>query len=207
MMASMNIDPDISSGSPQKLYQIAPDKYLAFSDGCALLVCAGIGQYQQLHSDALREMLFRWQSALWQSFEYENKRQIESFAPLAKRHIDAIYAELFKRLSYKQRRAVVVTPSGKLDSRIVRINIDVMRVLEHYFKDLKKVNGHYITKCLWHDDSKPSLAVYPDSHCHCYVCQKHISDIYGLVMDIEQVGFPEAIEIVAELGGYYGQAT
>ena len=51
--------------------------------------------------------------------------------------------------------------------------------------------------CPFHDDTNPSMMVYPDRQTYrCWVCQKG-GDVFSWVMERESVGFREALEVLA----------
>ncbi|MEQ9406503.1 MAG: DNA primase [Fuerstiella sp.] len=55
----------------------------------------------------------------------------------------------------------------------------------------------YIGLCPFHDDKNPSFHVYPDRQTYrCWVCDVG-GDCFRWMMEIERVGFPEALELLA----------
>jgi len=55
----------------------------------------------------------------------------------------------------------------------------------------------FVCLCPFHDDHKPSMRVYPDRQSYrCWVCDKG-GDCYSWIMEIDNVGFREALEILA----------
>ena len=62
-----------------------------------------------------------------------------------------------------------------------------------------KVNAKGRARCPWHDDNRPSMAVWRD-HVHCYACGAH-SDAIGLAGQLYGVGFFDACRILAEMYG------
>lgn len=59
-----------------------------------------------------------------------------------------------------------------------------------------KVGRHYKAKCLWHNDSDPSLTYYEKTNtCYCFVCGKY-ADAIDIVMARDNVNFKQAIKIL-----------
>jgi len=67
-------------------------------------------------------------------------------------------------------------------------------VLSHLGAEIEEKGRRMVTKCLWHDDKKPSLYINEAQHyCHCFVCGKTWSNI-DYVMQYRGVEFREACE-------------
>ncbi|MGO9121047.1 MAG: toprim domain-containing protein [Desulfomonilaceae bacterium] len=64
---------------------------------------------------------------------------------------------------------------------------------------LEGPNGSGKIFCPLHDESTPSCHVY-DSHLHCYGCGKSMDSI-DLIMELEGVGFKDAVRRLAQLTG------
>jgi len=65
--------------------------------------------------------------------------------------------------------------------------------------DLKKTGREFVTKCLWHDDTNPSLTVSDrKGFCFCHVCREG-GDAIEYTKKAKGVGFREATEIVCEI--------
>lgn len=48
---------------------------------------------------------------------------------------------------------------------------DILQVIDDYGLEKKVVGNSIFTCCLWHRDSNPSLAVYPETNSYyCFVC-------------------------------------
>lgn len=75
-------------------------------------------------------------------------------------------------------------------------------VIRKYDVDLKPGSGFQVAVCPLpdHQDSKPSFRVYDDGHYHCYGCQAH-GDLFNFVMEMEGIGFKEALQILARMAG------
>ncbi|MDE2104797.1 MAG: toprim domain-containing protein [Patescibacteria group bacterium] len=51
-------------------------------------------------------------------------------------------------------------------------------------------------KCLWHDDSNPSLHFYPDTNSlYCFGCGKRY-DVIDVVMKLQSISFKEALSVL-----------
>ena len=78
--------------------------------------------------------------------------------------------------------------------------IDAIAVVQEYLR-LEKKSGRYWGLCPFHHEKTPSFTVDPDKKTYyCFGCNKGGS-IVGLVMDIEKVSFPEAMETLSKLSG------
>lgn len=62
-----------------------------------------------------------------------------------------------------------------------------------------EVNRKGRARCCFHDDNRPSMAVFAD-HVHCYACGAH-ADVIALAAQLYGVDNCEAIRITAELAG------
>lgn len=51
-------------------------------------------------------------------------------------------------------------------------------------------------KCLWHDDHRPSMKVYPDNHAYCFSCC-HRADVIDIHMALTGGGFQESVRYLA----------
>ena len=66
---------------------------------------------------------------------------------------------------------------------------------------LKKVGHEFVTECLWHDDTNPSLTINDDkSFGFCHVCRAHC-DAISYVRERNGLGMRDATEIAAEVLG------
>ena len=80
-------------------------------------------------------------------------------------------------------------------------SLPVSEVLQKDGAALKKVGREFVTACLWHDDSNPSLTVSDDKgFVYCHVCQ-HKDDAIGYVAHKYGIGFGEACEKIAISNG------
>ena len=78
---------------------------------------------------------------------------------------------------------------------IDKINsIDILDVLERLGIEYKKNGNRYWARCIWHDDSHPSMLVGGKRNIvHCFSCGKS-ANVIGVVMHVKGVGFKEACE-------------
>src|ERR1051325_2864232 len=74
---------------------------------------------------------------------------------------------------------------------------DIVRVVQDYVQ-LKKKGANWMACCPFHKEKTPSFSVSPAKEIfYCFGCHKGGS-VFNFVMEIERVGFPEAIKIVAD---------
>lgn len=92
-----------------------------------------------------------------------------------------------------------MTSGGSADFREqVRARTDLVGLIGESIA-LKPTRGgaDYVGLCPFHDDHNPSLHVYPDRQTYrCWVCDEG-GDCFSYVQKIENVGFREALEILA----------
>lgn len=82
----------------------------------------------------------------------------------------------------------------------IRDAIDIVSLVEKHVS-LRRVGKNYVGRCPWHDDAKPSLQVNPERQTFkCWVCNIG-GDVFSFVMKVENVGFKEALEILADKAG------
>ena len=56
--------------------------------------------------------------------------------------------------------------------------------------------------CPFHDDKKPSFSVHPHKGiAKCFACMPAALDVFGFIMLMEKVTFPEAVKILADRSG------
>ena len=66
---------------------------------------------------------------------------------------------------------------------------------------LKRVGREHVTKCLWHDDKRPSLTISDQKgFCYCHVCARGWDGI-DYVQQKKGLGFQEAAELACEILG------
>ncbi len=82
----------------------------------------------------------------------------------------------------------------------VKQAIDVVDLVGSYL-ELRRQGRNYVALCPWHDDTRPSLQVNPDRQTwKCWVCDVG-GDVFNFVMQRENIGFREALVMLAERAG------
>ena len=82
----------------------------------------------------------------------------------------------------------------------IREAIDIVELVSRYIP-LRRSGQNYVGRCPWHDDSRPSLQVNANRQSFkCWVCDIG-GDVFAFVMKVENVGFREALEILADQAG------
>ena len=77
---------------------------------------------------------------------------------------------------------------------------DIVRVIQDYVQ-LKKKGANWMACCPFHKEKTPSFSVSPAKELfYCFGCHKG-GTVFNFVMEIEGVGFAEAIKIVADRVG------
>ena len=97
----------------------------------------------------------------------------------------------------KSNRTVTPSRPGRIDLEAVKQRNDIITVIERYTR-LRKSGQRFSGKCPIHNDSNPSLIVYPDRQTwHCFGCGKG-GDVISFVEAMENTDFRGAVAI---LGG------
>jgi DNA primase len=82
----------------------------------------------------------------------------------------------------------------------LRRQADIVRVVQDYVQ-LKKKGANWMACCPFHKEKTPSFSVSPTKEIfYCFGCHKGGS-VFNFVMEIEGVGFGDAIKIVADKVG------
>lgn len=82
----------------------------------------------------------------------------------------------------------------------IKQRIDIVDLINEYVP-LKKRGSNYIGLCPFHNEKTPSFTVNPTKNFyHCFGCGKG-GNVYNFLMDIENIDFKEALEILAGRAG------
>jgi DNA primase len=82
-------------------------------------------------------------------------------------------------------------------SQNVKQQADIVKVIEGYIRLRKAGAQNYTGLCPFHKEKSPSFSVHAvRQFYHCFGCQAS-GDVFSFVAKIENVGFPEAVRIVA----------
>jgi hypothetical protein len=79
----------------------------------------------------------------------------------------------------------------------VKARLDIVNVIERY-TELRPAGRRFTGKCPIHNDSHPSLVVYPDNNSwHCFGCNRG-GDAIDFYQAINKIDFKQAIKELAE---------
>lgn len=70
---------------------------------------------------------------------------------------------------------------------------DIENARKHPIRNLIPVNQKSLSKCLWHNDTHPSMRVYQDNHVFCFSCSRH-DDAIGVYRALHNCSFKEAVD-------------
>ncbi len=86
-------------------------------------------------------------------------------------------------------------------AQTVKQQADIVKVIESYIRLRKAGAQNYSGLCPFHKEKSPSFSVHAvRQFYHCFGCQAS-GDVFSFVGKIENVGFPEAVRIVAQKCG------
>jgi DNA primase len=86
-------------------------------------------------------------------------------------------------------------------SQNVKQQADIVKVIEGYIRLRKAGAQNYSGLCPFHKEKSPSFSVHAvRQFYHCFGCGQS-GDVFSFVAKIENVGFPEAVRIVAQKCG------
>jgi DNA primase len=86
-------------------------------------------------------------------------------------------------------------------AQTVKQQADIVKVIEQYIRLRKAGAVNYSGLCPFHKEKSPSFSVHAvRQFYHCFGCGVS-GDVFSFVVKIENVGFPEAVRIVAQKCG------
>ena len=86
-------------------------------------------------------------------------------------------------------------------AQTVKQQVDIVKVVEGYIRLRKSGATNYAGLCPFHKEKSPSFNVHAvKQFYHCFGCGVS-GDVFSFVGKIENVGFPEAVRIVAQKNG------
>jgi DNA primase len=86
-------------------------------------------------------------------------------------------------------------------AQTVKQQVDIVKVIEGYIRLRKAGAQNYSGLCPFHKEKSPSFSVHAvRQFYHCFGCGVS-GDVFSFVGKIENVGFPEAVRIVAQKSG------
>jgi DNA primase len=94
-----------------------------------------------------------------------------------------------------------IQPTVSDFAQSVKQQADIVKVIEGYIRLRKAGAQRYSGLCPFHKEKSPSFSVHAvRQFYHCFGCQAS-GDVFSFVGKIENVGFPEAVRIVAQKCG------
>ncbi len=86
-------------------------------------------------------------------------------------------------------------------AQTVKQQADIVKVIESYIRLRKAGAQRFTGLCPFHKEKTPSFSVHAGQQFfYCFGCQAS-GDVFSFVGKIENVGFPEAVRIVAQKCG------
>ena len=82
----------------------------------------------------------------------------------------------------------------------IKVNNDIVDIISQYVI-LKRSGRNFLGLCPFHKEKTPSFSVSPDKQIfHCFGCGVG-GDVISFVCKLENIGYKEAIELLAEKAG------
>ena len=82
----------------------------------------------------------------------------------------------------------------------VRARLDIVELISERVA-LKKAGKTFKGLCPFHTEKTPSFIVFPDTgHWHCFGCGAG-GDVFGFVMQSQNIGFADALQLLAGRAG------
>ncbi len=86
-------------------------------------------------------------------------------------------------------------------AQLVKQQADMVKIVGEYITLKKSGSQNYAGLCPFHGEKTPSFSVHAvRQFYHCFGCNEG-GDVFSFVQKIENVGFPEAVKIVAQKCG------
>jgi DNA primase len=86
-------------------------------------------------------------------------------------------------------------------AQLVKQQADIVRIIGEYITLKKSGAQNYAGLCPFHGEKTPSFSVHAvRQFYHCFGCNES-GDVFSFVQKIENVGFPEAVKLVAQKCG------
>src|SRR6266568_981446 len=110
-----------------------------------------------------------------------------------------VESEIDGQLSAMMSHVVARTASAL--AQTVKQQVDIVKVIEQYIRLRKSGGVNFSGLCPFHKEKSPSFSVHAvRQFYHCFGCGVS-GDVFSFVGKIENVGFPEAVRIVAQKSG------
>jgi len=94
----------------------------------------------------------------------------------------------------------VTIAAGRIAPRsieLVRERADIVELVQARTGPARRVGAQWMARCPFHDERTASLSLHPQTKLyHCFGCGKSGS-VFDLVMELEALSFPEAVEQLA----------
>lgn len=82
----------------------------------------------------------------------------------------------------------------------IKQKLDIVQVISEYLQ-VKKAGTRYVALCPFHQERSPSFSISPDNQFwYCFGCNEG-GDVFGFVMRMEGLDFPETKRVLAKKAG------